>query len=463
MMLVCGGHNLRQDAIHGVLSRFRVGERIPNNEFLQQSSQTQTSYSQELGIGESPIAVFPYRSNDWKLEHPSPRDIEERLAVATIAADIGIWDIDLRSGSLQGCHRCKKIFGASFAPERWRESVFELIHREDRERVRSSMEAALNPQGTGVFDTEYRIHRRDGETRWVATNGKVFFEDVDGKPTAIRFLGTLLDRTEQKLAHEALAESEKLAVTGRLAASIAHEIKNSLESVSNLLYLLRDETSVQKRNEFVTLAEAELKQLNDIASNTLHFYRAPAGGNTVDVGDLIRSVLLLFGGRISALQVRVQTELPIGTGVDAPPGELRQVLVNLVVNALDAMTKGGRLVIRARELTGKTGEKCVRLTVADTGLGMSAEVRSRVFEAFYTTKKTKGTGIGLWLSQEIIKKCGSKIHVKSIQGRGTVFSLYLPGLSQPNYGKTIYDKRALDANGYAHHRSHDASTPQASG
>ena len=123
--------------------------------------------------------------------------------------------------------------------------------------------------------------------------------------------------------------------------------------------------------------------------------------------------------------MQVQKELDPGVAVLAPRGELRQVLVNLVGNALDAMPKGGRLVLRARDLTGRTGEKCVRISVADTGIGMAPEVVSRVFEAFYTTKGVTGTGIGLWLSQEIIKKCGSRIHVKSSQGRGTVFSMYL--------------------------------------
>ncbi len=222
-----------------------------------------------------------------------------------------------------------------------------------------------------------------------------------------------------------------MAVTGRLAVSIAHEIRNPLEAVANLLYITRHEPLAEKRGEYLTLAEAELARLNEIASNTLRFYRNPVGVMTADIGDVIESVLVLFRSRISSQQVRVQTEHLAGIGVQAPQGELRQVLVNLIGNALDAMPKGGRLTVRAREVVGKAGEKCVRLTVADSGIGMPPEVLSRIFDAFYTTKKTTGTGIGLWLSQEIIKKCGSKIHVKSTQGRGTVFSLYLPGLNNP--------------------------------
>jgi signal transduction histidine kinase len=407
-------------------------KRIPNRMFApQQSSQALMGEFQETAPSGQAAFSFPYRSNTWRLEQPSSRDTEERLAVATIATDIGIWDLDMPSGSFQWCYRCAKMFGAPFEPGLWQEHVLERIHPDDRQRVQTSIEVAVHPGGTGVFDCEFRIKRPDGETRWLASNGKVFFENIAGTRTAIRFLGTLLDRTEQKLIHDALVESEKLAVTGRLAVSIAHEIKNPLDAVTNLLYILRDEPSAEKRSEYLTLAETELARLDDIASNTLRFYRDPVSLITLDLAQLIESVLVLFRGRTSLQQVRVQTELPVAVAVQAPEGELRQVLVNLISNALDAMPKGGRLIVRARELTGKDGHSCVRLTVADNGVGMSREILSRIFEAFYTTKKVAGTGIGLWLSQEIIKKCGSKIHVKSTVGRGTAFSLYLAGANSP--------------------------------
>ena len=297
--------------------------------------------------------------------------------------------------------------------------------------MHSDIESALRPAGSGILDSEYRIVRPDEETRWIATYGRTFFELVAGQRTAIRFLGTMLDKTEQKLAQEALVQSEKLAVTGRLTVCIAHEIKNPLESLTNLLYVIRAEPSPEKRDEWLTFAGAELARLREIVSNTLHFHQRPVDAITMDVTELIESVLVLFRGRILSQQVRLQTELSSGVAAQAPQGELRQVLANLISNALDAMPTGGRLLVRARELTVNTGEKGVRLTVADTGVGMNQAVQSRAFEAFYTTKKTTGTGIGLWLSQEIIKKYGSKIQLKSVLGRGTVFSLYLSGSNKP--------------------------------
>ena len=190
---------------------------------------------------------FPFRSSTWQLEQPSKRDMQERLAVATIAADIGIWDLDVASQALNWCHRCAKIFGAPLNTSRWYEDFLARLHPEDRKRVHRTIQAALDPEGTGIYDAEYRVVRDDGEIRWIAANGKAFFEQVNGTRTAIRFLGTLLDRTKQKQAHHALVESEKMAITGRLAVSIAHEIRNPLEAVTNLLYITRHEPARDKK------------------------------------------------------------------------------------------------------------------------------------------------------------------------------------------------------------------------
>ncbi len=191
------------------LQSLRAGEHIlDNTSSPQQLSKTLASEFQEPALNGPDSSPFPYRSSTWKLEQPSARDMQERLAVATIAADIGIWDLDVASDSLQWCHRCAKIFGTSLEPGRWKESVFERIHVTDRRVVQSAIDAALDPGGTGVFDSEYRITRPNGETRWIASNGKTFFEQVKGVRTPIRFLGTMLDRTDHKLAHEALIESE---------------------------------------------------------------------------------------------------------------------------------------------------------------------------------------------------------------------------------------------------------------
>jgi signal transduction histidine kinase len=299
--------------------------------------------------------------------------------------------------------------------------------------VEATIERALDPDGTGHYEIDYRIIHPDGSVRWVGGKGRAFFEEHDGKRLATRFIGTALDRTERRKIQEALIESEKLAVTGRLAASIAHEIRNPLETVTNLLYLLRSEPAEARRNAYISQAENEISRVSEIANNTLRFYDDPSGTTSFDLNELVQSVVILFQGRISALQIKVESDLPPGIKVLAPQGELRQVIVNLIGNALDAMPKGGRLILRTHEFINyRTGKLCVRLTVADTGFGMSSEVLGRVFEAFYTTKGSSGNGIGLWLSLEIIKKCGSSMRVRSAVGKGTVFHVSLVGVEAPH-------------------------------
>ena len=356
---------------------------------------------------------------------PLAQEVEERLKLALATADIGQWDLDVFSNTLRWCNRCAAIFGSTLDTKHWYEDFLQGVHPLDRDAVHASLQFALSPLGAGQYSQEYRFVWPEGELRWVVAKGKVFFEEIDGQLWATRFIGTLLDRTELRRAQKAILQSESLAMIGRLAASIVHEIQNPLESLTSFFYLLRAEKSLEKRAEYLAKAETEIAHLSEISLNTLEFYRDPVGVVPVDIAALIDSIIVVFQGRITRLQVVVQRELGPGVAVLAPQGELRQVLVNLISNALDAMPKGGRLVLRARDLTGRTGERCVRLSVADTGFGMAPNVVARVFEAFYTTKGVSGTGIGLWLSQEIIKKCGSRIHVKSSQGRGTVFSMYL--------------------------------------
>jgi signal transduction histidine kinase len=366
----------------------------------------------------------------------APLKIEETLQLAAETAGVGTWHLFLAENELRSSPHCKEIFGVlPDAPFSY-EDFLATVHPDDRSLVELSVTRALDPNGTGLYELDYRIVRSDGTIRWLGGKGRTFFEERDGQKVAIRFIGTVLDRTERRRIQEALIESEKLAVTGRLAASIAHEIRNPVGAVMNLLYLLRTEPSETRRSEYIQLAEGELSRVSEIATNTLRFNREPAGNTAFDLSELIETVITLFHARIAQKKVAVEADLPRNIFVSGPQGELRQVVANLVGNALDAMPRGGRLILRIRKfLNHRTGKPCVRLTVADTGVGMSAEVRSRLFEAFYTTKGAAGNGLGLWLSLEIMKKCGSSMHLRSAVGRGTVFHLSLVGAESQTAGR----------------------------
>ncbi len=230
-------------------------------------------------------------------------------------------------------------------------------------------------------------------------------------------------------AQEALRKSEKLAVTGRLAASIAHEINNPLESVTNLLYLLRD-ADQGEHDAFLQKAEHELARVTEITKQTLRFYREPSRPFPVNVVDVLESVLLFYKSRIIDCGITVKKDLSATLPVLAAEGEIRQVFSNIVVNALDAMRHGGLMILRARDAIDPVGgRRGVRISVADTGSGIPEVIRKKIFEPFVSTKGDMGTGLGLWVTSEIVHKLEGRIAVKSRacgSGSGTVFSIFWP-------------------------------------
>ncbi len=236
-------------------------------------------------------------------------------------------------------------------------------------------------------------------------------------------------------AQDALRKSEKLAVAGRLAASIAHEINNPLESVTNLLFLMRTANPANYAAH-LKQAEQELARVTEITKQTLHFYREPARPGSVNLVPVLESVLTLYHPRIASAGVHVQREFHTAIPILAAPGELRQIFSNLIINAVDAMRHGGRLIIRTRSASdlGNPAIRGVRVSIADNGMGISKEILHRIFEPFVTTKGETGTGLGLWVTAEIIHKLSGRIRVKSrVTSRPneaarikTVFSIFFP-------------------------------------
>jgi signal transduction histidine kinase len=233
-------------------------------------------------------------------------------------------------------------------------------------------------------------------------------------------------------AQEALRRAEKLAVTGRLAASIAHEINNPLEAVTNLLYLIRSESSRENQERYLAEAERELARMTEITTHTLRFYREPNKPVKTAVASVLQSVLVLYQPRLTAAAIDVERETSVPeAAVLSSPGELRQIIANLIGNALDAMRNGGRLRIRIAGAKTRDGNTGVRLTIGDTGSGIPAELLPGIFEPFVTTKGETGTGLGLWVAAEIVKRNGWTLAVRSSQRpgrRGTVFSLHMPAV-----------------------------------
>jgi signal transduction histidine kinase len=246
------------------------------------------------------------------------------------------------------------------------------------------------------------------------------------------------DHIEQfKRAEEALRNAEKLAVAGRLASSIAHEINNPLEAVTNLLYLARTSESPEQSREFLETAERELARVSEITTTTLKFYRQGSRPAPVKIPEILDSALAVHHPRLVAAGIRVERRFEPAPPILGMSGELRQVFSNLVGNALDAMRSGGRLMVHvyASREYAKGLRPGVRVAIGDTGAGIPAEVRRRVLEPFVTTKGDTGTGLGLWISSEIIHKHGGHLSLKTRTGdpgrSGTVFSIFLPLEAKP--------------------------------
>ena len=278
------------------------------------------------------------------------------------------------------------------------------------------------------YQVEYRLRRHDGAYRYFLARA-IPMRNEAGQVE--RWIGSCTDVHDRKLAEEALRRSEKLATAGRLAASIAHEINNPLEGVTNSIYLaLQDRSLGETTRSYLTMADQELARVSQITTQTLRFHKQSRSASEIDLCEVMRSVLSLFGPRLKARQISVVEECDGKAVVKCFADEMRQVFANFVSNALDATQPGGVLRIRIRKTYSWGGLRDgVRVIVADTGCGIPKSVREQLFEPFVSTKEATGIGLGLWVSNGIIRKHGGVIRFRSRLGEskhGTVVALFLP-------------------------------------
>jgi two-component system CheB/CheR fusion protein len=240
------------------------------------------------------------------------------------------------------------------------------------------------------------------------------------------------DITSRKQAEQVLRRTEKLAATGRLAATMAHEINNPLESITNLLYLVQKESMSPVARQHLELIEREIDRVVHVAKQTLGFYRDSASKDWVNVSQEVSDILEIYGYKFRSRDMKVQSDLDDAAKVFAAAGEFRQVFSNLFINAVDALPQHhGRVLVKVRKARDWADHerKGVRITLGDTGSGIGPEQMTKIFEPFYTTKPEIGTGLGLWLSKSIVEKHGGRMRLRSRAqpGRsGTVFTVFWP-------------------------------------
>ena len=285
---------------------------------------------------------------------------------------------------------------------------------------------------------EGELPTRPGEHRyWNVSYSPVY--TAEGTIEAIA--AVVQEITNQKKSENALIQSEKLAAVGRLASSISHEINNPLEAITNILYLVAlDKSLPEDLKVYVNMAQSELSRVCQIATQTLRFHRQAVRATRVTAEDLVAAVVNLYQGRLSNSGISVEVTYSSSTPILCFENDIRQVLNNLIANAIDAMRpSGGHLLIRAHNTTARTagypnGISGIRITIADTGHGMPPHTQARIFEPFYTTKDLNGTGLGLWISSGIINRHKGRLTFRSSTHplhHGTVFALFLPHEVEP--------------------------------
>jgi PAS domain S-box-containing protein len=354
------------------------------------------------------------------------RDSQQRLASIynTSLEYIGILN---PQGILLDCNRASLEFAGNTRENLIGQAFWDCPWFSYTEGMPAFVKAAVERAAAGeAMRTEMALVRPSGEVTYFDFSLTPVL-DSDGR--VLHIVPESRDITELKQAENALLRSEKLAAVGRLAASIAHEINNPLEAITNLLYLAKIGTSLESVHKYVDSAAHELGRVSAIANQTLRFHKQSMKPEPIQPAELVQTVLSIYEGRLRTSGISVEVRHDVRHPIVCFAGDVRQVLSNLIGNAIDAISTGGQLRIRSHiGRDWRTGRAGVIFAVADSGNGIASGDLKKIFEPFFSTKGNEGNGLGLWVSQEIVSRHGGSLRVRSSVRReqsGTVFRLFL--------------------------------------
>ncbi|HEX8712879.1 MAG TPA: ATP-binding protein, partial [Terracidiphilus sp.] len=352
----------------------------------------------------------------------------QRLGLALTAGKMGVYEVNPADNVFWWSAEAYSLFGVDpeeFTPSR--DSFANLVHPVNRAIFMQYWDE--NIAGFQPINREFRILKPDGKVRWISCRGTPAY-DNSGSP--VLYSGLFVDITERREAEQVLRKFERLSAAARLSAAIAHEINNPLGAVTNLLFLARETPGVPAAaTDLLERAEQELERVAHAARQALGFYRESSSAELIDVPKLIDSVVKIYSAKIAEKNINIVRKFRKGPPVYAVYGEIRQVLSNLLANAIEAVKEGGTISLGAQP-AASGDEPAIEITVADDGSGIPAEHLDHIFEPFFTTKAGTGTGLGLWVAKEIIERHQGRIEVRytnpESEHRGAAFTVTLPGV-----------------------------------
>ena len=357
--------------------------------------------------------------------HRAVVEQQAQLRLAHSAARMGTWSWDLVRSEINWSDEFRELHGLPPGTPATFQGGRDLVHPDDSERVMAELKHFLE-SGADQLQIEHRAITGDNRTIWVQSRGSIQ-RDAEGKSVSMN--GIIIDVTESRLAEDALRRTEKLAAAGRLAATVAHEVNNPLESLTNLIYLAAHSEGLPPDTKtYLLTAESELSRIAHIVRQTLGFYRDSSSPQPADISRLVSDVTQLYHSRAESRAIELSCTVEGNTLALANSGEIKQVVANLISNALDATSAHGSVHIDVRRVGA-----IVRMTVTDNGTGITDANRAHLFEPFFTTKAEVGTGLGLWVSKGIIDKHHGSISVSSSTesgASGTTFTVTLPAIDR---------------------------------
>ncbi len=359
---------------------------------------------------------------------------EERLRTTLRSIGDGVitCDIDGRIQSLNDTAQELTGWSERDARDQPVEAVFPIVDESTRQPLENPVARVTRSNQLVRLQNHTILTRRDGTEIYIEDSGSPI-RDKHGDLVGVVLV--FRDVTLAKKSQQALIANEKLAVAGRLAATIAHEIHNPLDSVSNLLFLMDGVANDRERDHFLLLAKQEIARVTQISRAMLSLYRESKAPVEIELKELLNSILLLMESRFLAASITVSQAIPPHLCIRGFPAELRQVFTNLLANAAEAASPRGNLAIAAEPIPAGLDQNGIRrdagvlVTLHDDGPGIPEDILAHLFQPFYTTKGERGTGLGLWISRGIVTKHGGTIDLTSstdAESHGTTATIFLP-------------------------------------